>query len=148
MQKLYYSVEISAPKEKIWDVLWNRATYKKWAYVIDPEQYLENDWHTWEKGSKLRFMHPSGYGVAAVIEEYQPYQKISYKVTSDIIEGKEQAFSDESKAWANAVEVYTLEPRQNHVLLSGAFDVPDAHKDELMTSYPKALQIVKELAEA
>jgi len=34
MKKIQFSTEINAPKEKVWNVLWDDATYRKWVSVF------------------------------------------------------------------------------------------------------------------
>lgn len=44
MTTLEFKIEINAPKEKVWDILWNDATYKQWTSVFCEGNYVVSDW--------------------------------------------------------------------------------------------------------
>ena len=57
MTTLEFKIEINAPKEKVWDILWNDATYKQWTSVFCEGNYVVSDW---KEGSKIHFLSPNG----------------------------------------------------------------------------------------
>lgn len=59
-----------------------------------------------------------------------------------------QRFRGASRAWAGAHENYTLQPRDGGTQLDIEVDTLDEFKDMFGESWPKALQKLKELAEA
>jgi len=34
MERINFSISIDAPKEKVWNVLWNDSSYRKWTSVF------------------------------------------------------------------------------------------------------------------
>ena len=44
MKKLQFSIEINAPKEKVWDTLWQDENYRKWTSVFMEGSFAESDW--------------------------------------------------------------------------------------------------------
>ena len=55
MKKLQFSIEINAPKEKVWDTLWQDENYRKWTSVFIEGSFAESDW---KEGGKIHFLTP------------------------------------------------------------------------------------------
>ncbi|MDD1721284.1 MAG: SRPBCC domain-containing protein [Euryarchaeota archaeon] len=144
MEKLQFSIEIKAPREKVWKVLWEDATYRDWANIIDEGQYVVGDW---SEGGKIQFLYPSGSGVSSVIEKLVPNEFVSFRNAADIENWKEQPLAEKSEEWSGGTESYSLKEEDGVTTLTVAFDVPQAHKDEFEDKFPKALQRVKMLSE-
>lgn len=53
MKKLHFSIQIKAPKEKVWQTMLDDPTYRQWTRVFMPGSYFEG---AWEEGSKIRFV--------------------------------------------------------------------------------------------
>lgn len=53
METLIYEVEINAPIEKVWDVLWNSETYNAWTKFFAPDSSMRTDWKV---GGKTYFL--------------------------------------------------------------------------------------------
>jgi uncharacterized protein YndB with AHSA1/START domain len=53
MDEMKFSVEIDAPREKVWATLWQDETFREWASVIDPETYMVGEL---EEGSEVQFI--------------------------------------------------------------------------------------------
>jgi hypothetical protein len=52
MKQLHFSTDINAPRETVWNVLWNDATYRDWTSVFAEGSYAVSDWN---EGSKIQF---------------------------------------------------------------------------------------------
>ena len=63
MTTLEFKIEINAPKEKVWGVLWNEETYKQWTSIFCEGSYAESDW---KEGSKIHFLSPNGDGMNSI----------------------------------------------------------------------------------
>jgi uncharacterized protein YndB with AHSA1/START domain len=59
MQKLNFSTTIDAPKEKVWQVLWDHDNYRKWTAPFCEGSYAETDS---KEGSKVLFLSPARMG--------------------------------------------------------------------------------------
>lgn len=66
MKILDFKIEIKAPKEKIWSVLWDDETYGKWTAVFCEGSYAVSDW---KEGSVIQFLSPTGEGMNSVIDK-------------------------------------------------------------------------------
>lgn len=80
MEKLHFSVQIKAPKEKVWDTMLDDETYRKWTTAFSPGSYYEG---SWDEGSKILFLAPDENGklsgMTSIIAENRPYEFISIK---------------------------------------------------------------------
>src|SRR5687767_8870663 len=69
MKQLKFSIQINAPKKKVWDTMLQPETYKKWVNVSWPGSYNEGKWAT---GEKMKFISSGQGGTLASLEEVKP----------------------------------------------------------------------------
>ena len=69
MEKLNFSIKISAQRKKVWNVLFDDETYRKWTSVFAPGSYAETDW---KEGSKALFLDGTGNGMVSRIAKSSP----------------------------------------------------------------------------
>ncbi len=144
MEKLQFRVSIDAPREKVWNILWNDASYREWTSVFGEGSRVETDW---KKGSKVLFMGSSDEGMVSRIEENIPNEFMSFMHLGMIKDGVEDVSSDKVKTWAGAMENYTLKNVNGRTELTVDLDVNDDYKNHMQDAFPKAVNKVKELAE-
>ncbi len=141
MKKLHFSIDIKAPREKVWKVLREDATFRDWTSVFAEGSYAVSDW---KEGSKIQFLDPkNNSGMSSVIEKKTPNEFMSFKHLAEIKNGKEQPL----KEWSGALENYTLKEHEGATTLIVDLDAPEEYKDMSEDTFPKALQRVKELSE-
>ena len=141
MRKLHFSIDIDAPREHVWNVLWEDGTFRDWTSVFAEGSYAVSDW---EEGSKVQFLDPgSGSGMAAVIEKKTPHAFMSFRHVAEIKNGQEQP----PASWSGAHENYTLTEHRGGTTLSVDLDAPDEFREMFEDKFPKALQRVKTLSE-
>jgi uncharacterized protein YndB with AHSA1/START domain len=139
METLTFFVDINAPKEKVWDVLWSDAGYREWTAAFTPGSYAESDW---QQGSKITFLSPQGNGMFAIIEKKIPNHEMSFVHQGEIINGVE-----EKKDWAGARESYFLKETDGVTTLRVELDATEDFQNYFKETFPKALALVKEIAE-
>ncbi|MFA7419230.1 MAG: SRPBCC domain-containing protein [Melioribacteraceae bacterium] len=147
MEKLHFSIEINAPKEKVWDTMLNDVTYRQWTEPFSPGSYYKGNWN---KGSKILFLGPSEkgeMGMVSRIKDNIPFQFISIEHLGMVQDGKEDTTSDAVKSWAGALENYTFTEKGGKTEVAVNIDIADEYKDMFNDMWPKALQKLKELAE-
>lgn len=144
MSKEKFKIEINAPKEKIWKVLWNDKTYRKWTVPFSQGSYMESDW---QMGGRTLFLGSDGNGMVSTIDQLIENKMMTFKHLGMIKDGKEDLESEEVKKWAGSLEIYTLETIGEVTRLSVALDIDESYKEFFMDVFPKALNIVKELSE-
>ncbi|MBG6129976.1 hypothetical protein IWQ47_001941 [Aquimarina sp. EL_43] len=142
INRLQFSIDIKAEKTKIWDALWKDNYYRDWTSVFFEGSYAITD--NWKEGSKVVFLSPDQNGIYSIIETHIPNKIMRFKHIGNVIKGEEQPIDDETKAWSGATEIYTLTSGADSNTLNVEIDVLDEHLDFMKTTFPKALEKVKE----
>ncbi|WP_026734281.1 SRPBCC family protein [Fischerella sp. PCC 9605] len=138
--KLHFSIDINAPRERVWKVLWEDATFRDWASVFTEGSYIESDW---KEDGRFEFFDSSGSGGSyGIIEKLVPNEFISFKHLGEIREGKEYPFDD-----GDRLENYTLKEKDGITTLTLDHDIPKEYKSMFEDVTPKAFERIKELAE-
>jgi hypothetical protein len=140
MEKMHFETSINAPREKVWKVLWDDATYRAWTAVFAEGSRADTDW---KKGSKALFSDGKGSGMVSTIAENIPNEFMSIKHLGELKNGVENLNTD----WSGALENYTLKGNNGNTQLAVDMDVDDSFKDYFLNTFPKALEKVKELSE-
>ena len=144
MEKQTFEININTSREKVWNVLWDDATYRQWTTPFNEGSYAESDW---KEGSKVLFLSPEGDGMVAVIAAKKPNEFMSFKHIGMIEKGVEDLHSEKVKQWAGALENYTLETVEGKTKLTVEMDINEEYKEMFLEMWPKALAKLKELAE-
>lgn len=140
MKKLQFTIEISAPKEKVWEALWNDANYRKWAAVFHEDSYYESDL---QEGSDILFLGPGRSGMFGVIEKMVPYEKMYFLHKGEVKEGVKlgETFG------TDGIERYDLEEKDGKTELAVTLNSPEEYIAYFAGTFPKALETLKKLAE-
>jgi hypothetical protein len=141
MEKIKFTQQINAPREKVWEVLWNDATYRKWTSVFSSDSHAQSDW---KEGSKIHFLDGKGMGMYSIIETKIGNTQMTFKHLGEIKNGAEAPVKTD---WENARESYFLEEKNGGTELRVELDSVGEFKDYFNDTFPKALNLVKELAE-
>lgn len=138
---MHFEIEINAPKEKVWDTLWQEETLRKWAGLLDPGTYMDGEL---KKGNEVQFISAEGYGVTSLVAELVPDQFILFKHRADT---QDKGLHSRDDQWTGGEESYLLTSKGSITTLTMTFDVPPELERAMSISYPKALKRVKELSE-
>jgi uncharacterized protein YndB with AHSA1/START domain len=142
MNRLHFSIDIAAPRDKVWRVLWDDASFRDWTSVFAQGSYAVSDWN---EGSTIQFIDPSSRdGMSAVIEKKRPGEFMSFRHEAEIKNGKVQPPAE----WSGAHENYTLTANDGRTTLTVDLDAPDEYREMFEGKFPEALQRVKQLSEA
>ena len=142
MEKLNFNITIDAPREKVWKVLWDDATYPKWTSAFSETSYAETDW---QEGSKVLFGDGSGNGMVSRIAVKRENEFLSFEHLGELKDGVEIPNSD----WAGAREEYTLKTVGGKTELHVEMDSDGGEFAEMFKGmWPRALAILKELSES
>lgn len=147
MAQNIYQITIHAPREKVWRTLWDDVTYPLWTAAFAEGSTAETDW---KEGSKVYFGDGKGDGMVALIMENRENEYMSIKHIGLLKDGKEDLDSEESKAWGDSYENYTLKEvnEGTHLLVDMTSDrMPAEFQEYFAETWPKALDKLKELAE-
>lgn len=142
--KLHFSLQINAPKETVWQTLWDDKTYRMWTSVFSEGSYAVSDW---EEGSKILFLNANGDGMFSTIAKQITNEFISFKHLGIVKNNVEQPADEETKKWSGATETYSLKETKGTTTLLVEMDSNDEFKDYFNKTFPKALESVKIIAE-
>ena len=80
------SIEMQAPRERVWDVLVQDETYRQWAAGFMPGSYAETDW---QAGSKVAFRDPNGTGVIGRIVTSERPECLDIEYDGLLVDGRD-----------------------------------------------------------
>ena len=147
MESMNFDISINAPREKVWNALWEDANYRNWTSAFSETSYAVTDW---KQGSKILFLDGTGCGMVSRIEEKRPNEYMSFQHLGEVRDGVEDTTSEKVQGWKGAMENYTLIETAGgtevKVELTG--NIPEEHKDYFVQAWPKALDKLKQIAEA
>ncbi len=146
MTKLNFNIIINASKQKVWNVLWDDASYRKWTSAFCEGSYAVTD--NWRVGSKVLFLAPNGSGVVSSVATNRQNEFMSFKHVGWIKDGIEDLTSEKVMKWSGAMENYSLQEANGVTTLIVEIDVLDEEKEYFINSFPKALELVKSLTQA
>ncbi len=143
MEQINFSITLDAPKEKVWEALWEDSSYRNWTGAFFEGSYAETD--GWKQGTKVLFLSPGGSGIVSKVAVNRPCEFMSFKHIGELKDGVEDTTSDKIKQWAGAMENYTLTETAGKTTLLVTLDVTEEDKDYFMEAWPKALEKIKTL---
>lgn len=142
--RLQFSEDIHAEKSRIWKSLWEDQNYRFWTSAFSEGSHAESDW---KSGSRVHFLNNNGDGIFSDITELIDNEKIEFTHKGEIKNFEELSNSSELD-WVGAKEIYHLTPlEQGYCRLTVSLDTSPDFENYFNTSFPKALAIVKTLAE-
>lgn len=141
MAILKFNTTINAPKQKVWNVLWDDVSYRKWTAVFHEGSHAVS---SWEQGGSILFLGPNGDGMYSMIEKKDEYNSMVFKHLGEIKNGERI-----SKEWGDATESYFLEEKDGKIALNVQLNMgaEAGMEDYFNGTFPKALEVVKNLAE-
>jgi uncharacterized protein YndB with AHSA1/START domain len=145
METIEKSIDIDAPKEKVWAVLLEDTYNKDWLSVFSEGTRAKTDWI---EGHKVRFTDKAGNGIVGRVLEKKPYEKLVFEYDGMLVAGNEDYDSDAAKSIKDARETYCLSDYDGRTRLKIASDIDDAHYGQMERQWEAALQRIAELAHA
>ncbi|MET3037634.1 SRPBCC domain-containing protein [Chryseobacterium sp. NRRL B-14859] len=145
METLSYETVIDAPKQKVWDILWNPETYSEWTQYFGTGSLMKSDWKV---GGKTYFVNAQGEGMVSTIDSLDQPNEIIFKHLGMIDkDGNEDTHSKEVMEWSGAFEKYFLIDFGGKTKLHTEVQVEKEWQDDMNTGFTKGLEVVKNLAE-
>ncbi|PTQ84959.1 hypothetical protein C8U37_10687 [Trichococcus patagoniensis] len=142
MKKLQFSIEINASKESVWATLWEDASFRVWANIIDEGTYMKGEM---KEGNEIQFLSSvNGYGVTSLIEKLDPNAFVLFRHSADTQASGQQ---EREKEWTGGKESYSLTEKNRITTLTFNTEVPEELEEIFTISLPKALERIKMLAE-
>lgn len=146
MKKINFTIDIHAPKQKVYDTLIDPELYKVWVHVAWPNSFYDGKW---EAGEQLRFISPGNGGTAATVAEIRKGDYIllvheavlNPDLTQDIT-------SDAAKGWVGTTESYRFTESNGITHLVVEMLCNPEWVSMFEEGFPTALNKLKEICEA
>ena len=120
MKKLQFSIEINASKESVWATLWEDASFRVWANLIDEGTYMKGEM---KEGNEIQFLSSlNGYGVTSLIEKLDLNAFVLFRHSADT---KEIGQQERKKEWTGGTESYSLTEKNRITTLTVNTEVPE-----------------------
>ncbi len=139
MKKIEFNITINAPREKVWNALWEDKNYRKWTSAFAEGSNAQSDW---KEGSKVHFNDGKGNGMYSIIETKIGNTQMTFRHLGEIKDGKETPGT-----WGESRESYFLTENNGKTDLKVELDTLPDWEGYMNETFPKALALLKEIAE-
>jgi uncharacterized protein YndB with AHSA1/START domain len=148
MDKLRFTVDITAPVDHVWDSMLDPDTYREWTHSFHEGSHYTGGWNT---GDEIRFLGPDDDGrmggmIARVVEN-RPAEFVSLEYTGQIIDGVDDFTSAEAKELIGAHEDYSFSEHDGVTTVDIAVDSDEKFSEMFQEAWPVALAKLGEIAE-
>lgn len=151
MKKLQYTKEIAAPAQKVYNTMLGMddiGTYEQWTAEFNPTSTYEG---SWQKGTKMYFIgtdeNGKKGGMVSEIADNVPFRFVSIRHYGMLDGDTEITQGEEVEKWAGSLENYSFSEHNGTTTVTVEIDVAEDYLDYFDTTWPKALDKLKELAE-
>ena len=151
MKKLQFKKDINAPAEKVYNTMLgldNIETYEQWTAEFNPTSTYEG---SWKKGSKIYFVgtdeNGKKGGMVSEIADNIPFQFVSIRHYGILDGENEITEGPEVEKWAGGLENYSFHEHNGVTTVTVESDAAEEYLDYFNTTWVKALNKLKELAE-
>ena len=145
---LHFEITIDARADHVYRTMLDKQGFSEWTSVFNPTSRVEG---TWVKGSKMLFLGEekdgTTGGMVAVIRENIPNRFLSIEYAGVIREGKEYTEGPGVDDWAGGLENYSFSEVNRKTIVSVDTDANHEFKTYFMETWPKALNLLKQICE-
>ena len=151
MKKLQFRKDINASAEKVYNTMLgidNIETYNQWTSEFNPTSTYEG---SWEKGAKIYFIgtdeNGKRGGMVSEIADNIPFRFVSIRHLG-ILDGENEITEGaEVEKWAGMLENYSFDENKGVTTVTAEIDITEDFLDYFNTTWPMALNKLKDLAE-
>lgn len=140
MQSIHFSIDIKAPKKKVWKVLWDESSFRDWSSVFAEGKTISIK-SDWKEGGRFEYFE-SNVGSYGIIERLVHSEHLLLRHRGELREGKEHPYKEDDR-----MEQYRLTEKNGVTTLTLDQDVPSEHKKLFEEATPRAFERIRELAE-
>ncbi|MES2837686.1 MAG: SRPBCC domain-containing protein [Bacteroidota bacterium] len=151
MQKLQFKKEINATAQKVYETmlgLKDKSTYQYWTAAFNPTSTFEGSWN---KGSKILFVgtdeNGKKGGMISEIVEHLPASFVSIRHYGFLDGDVEVTTGEQVEKWAGGHENYNFQENNGVTTVVVEMDSVDDYLDYFNSTYPNALNKLKEICE-
>lgn len=151
MKKLQFKKDIKASAQKVYETmlgLQDKNNYEYWTAAFNPTSTYEG---SWEKGSKIHFVgvdeNGKKGGMVSTIVEHKPAEFVSIKHYGFLDGDIEITTGEQVEKWAGGHENYSYQETNGVTTLTVEMDSVEDYEDYFNSTYPTALDKLKEISE-
>lgn len=144
MKKTQYTTKINAPRERVWEVLWDDSSYREWTSVFSEGSKAISDW---KEGSSIHFVNENNDGMYSTIDKRVDNEIMNFRHLGMLKNGVEQPLDPITQTWSGSTENYTLSEAGGSTILTVEMDIVPDYLDFFNEKFPKAFEKVKAMAE-
>ena len=141
MKKLEFSIEISTPKEKVWEALWKDDNYRNWAAIFTEGSHIAGEL---KEGNTIQFLDTEKNGMFAKVSKMTLYENVEFLHQGEIKNG----LHGEVTYGHDAIETYHLKEENGITTLSISMNAPEEYIQYFANVFPSVLSKIKEIAVA
>ncbi|MBC7829774.1 MAG: SRPBCC domain-containing protein [Chitinophagaceae bacterium] len=138
------SIELSAPKEIVWDVLLDDDCTRAWYAEFSEGTHAKTDWKV---GSKAIFTDNTKSGMVAKVVQNIPGEILSMEYQGIVVNDIEDYEGEIAQAVKGGREIYQLTEKNGKTTLSIECDMGEDFYESMSEAWDRALQKIKQLSE-
>lgn len=151
MKKLQFVKDIKATAQKVYENmlgLKDKKTYEHWTSAFNPTSSYEG---SWEQGKKILFVgfdeNGKKGGMVSEILDHDPAKFISIRHYGFLDGDVEITTGEQVEQWAGGLENYSFRENSGVTTVTVELDTVEEYMDYFTTTYPTALEKLKEISE-
>lgn len=144
MVTLEFQININAPAQKVWDVLFSKETYGEWTQFFSPGSQMKTDWQI---DGKTYFTDAKGDGMVSTIKSLNEPYEVIFSHLGMVMNGVEDTKSKEVIEWSGAQEKYFLTEKDGVTELRTELQTDKNWEADMNNGFNKGFEVVKKLAE-
>lgn len=148
MKKIQFEYFINAAPERVYQVMLAPDTYQKWTAAFNPSSHFKGNW---DEGSSIYFVGTDEQGnkggMVSRIQKNIPASCVCIEHLGVLQDGKEVLEGPEIELWKGCMECYYFLPSGQGTNLKVELDTIESFKSYFSETWPKALEVLKDLCE-
>ena len=144
IKRLTFKQEINASAKEVWNTMWEKESYPKWATI-----FCEGSYYTgaMEMGNRIHFLTPKGDGMFSDVGYMIPDKLMILSHIGMLLDFKEMPLDAETQRWTGSFEIYKLEEKDGKTTVTAEADCVDKYVSYMEEKFPLALQEIKKISE-
>ena len=138
------TIDINAKRDKVWNTLFNKEMYPKWASVFKEANYYQGEISL---NSIVKFVDNDGNGITSLVKVCTPNYQIVLESQTMVKDFEIDTTSDYNALLKGLKEVYTITENGEKTNLEIYYELPVEWMPVMEGSWSKAIVEIKKLAE-
>jgi uncharacterized protein YndB with AHSA1/START domain len=144
IKRLIFTQEINASASEVWNKMWDKDLYPKWATIFCEGSYYIGEM---EMGNRIHFLTPKGEGMFSDVVYMTKDNLMILSHIGMLSDFKEMALDAETERWTGSFEIYRLEEKDAKTIVTAEADCVEKYVSYMNEKFPLALQELKKIVE-